>query len=162
LILCQGIPRFNRLETILEKGTELGVTEFWLFSGVLSEKEEFSPNQHKRMEQILISAIKQCGRLDLPSIVLKPPLLDWPPLSGTLFFGDTAPDAPWIWKLPPPLAGKDPVYLFIGPESGFHPRESAHLQEKLGATGVKLHDNILRTETASLTGLSLLQVLLKN
>ncbi len=161
LILAQGIPRFNRLEMILEKGTELGVTEFWLFPGLLSEKCAFSPNQLKRIEQILISAMKQCGRLDLPTIVLTPPLLQWNAIPGTLFFGDTAPDAPWLWHYAAPLPKGAPILLFIGPESGFHPRETSHLLNSLNAHGVKLHPNILRTETAPLAALSLLQVLFR-
>jgi 16S rRNA (uracil1498-N3)-methyltransferase len=159
VILAQGIPRLNRLEMILEKGTELGVTEFWLFPGMLSEKETFSPNQHKRMEQILIAAMKQCGRLDLPVISLKSPLVQWKECPGTLFFGDTSAKAPWLWQHSTPLPEHSPVVLFIGPESGFDQREVSHVQGTLGAHGVKLHSNILRTDTAAITGLSLLQLL---
>lgn len=43
IILCQALPRFNRLEFIVEKGTELGMTELWLFPGDLSEKKLFPP-----------------------------------------------------------------------------------------------------------------------
>lgn len=159
LILAQGIPKLNRLEMILEKGTELGVSEFWLFPGMHSEKEAFSANQQKRMELILIAAMKQCGRLDLPVIIHKPPLLQWKQCPGTLFFGDTSNEAPWIWKHPIPLKENSGIVLFIGPESGFDSREVSHLQGALGAHGVKLHSNILRTDTASITGLSLLQLL---
>src|SRR3989338_8486848 len=87
LILAQAIPRFNRLEYIVEKGTELDVSQFWLFPGLLSEKKAFSPHQPQRMEQIMKSALKQCGRLDLPSIRLLPPLLAWEKPQGTVFYG---------------------------------------------------------------------------
>lgn len=43
LILAQALPRLNRLETIIEKGTELNVTEFWLFPGQFSEKKKSAP-----------------------------------------------------------------------------------------------------------------------
>lgn len=160
VILAQGMPRPNRLETILEKGTELGVTEFWLFPGILSEKETLSANQLKRMEQILISAMKQCGRLDLPLLLLKPPLLQWQTLPGTLFFGDLSPTAPWIWEHTTVLPPHSAVFLVIGPESGLHEKELCHLQTRLGGHGVRLHHNTLRTDTASITGLSLLQPIL--
>ncbi|MBI3236928.1 MAG: RsmE family RNA methyltransferase [Chlamydiales bacterium] len=66
IILAQAIPRLNRLEYILEKGTELGASEFWLFPGIRNEKETFSQNQRLRLEHMRINAMKQCGRLDLP------------------------------------------------------------------------------------------------
>src|SRR5260221_9782239 len=52
VIIAQAIPRFNRLETILEKGTELGAAAFWTFPGMLSEKKELSANQQERMRLI--------------------------------------------------------------------------------------------------------------
>ena len=74
IILCQAIPRINRLDLIVEKGTELGMHELWLFPAALSEKKDLSLSQLKRLEVISIAAMKQCGRLDLPKIHLKPPL----------------------------------------------------------------------------------------
>ena len=155
LILAQAIPRFNRLEYILEKATELDVSEFWLFPGLLSEKGEFSENQHKRMSQLVIAAMKQCGRLDLPTIVFKPPLLQWQPIEGRLLFGDTSPTAPPLSQLEPDPASSRTLF-FIGPEKGFDPKETAFLQTTLSATGVRLHRNILRVDTAPLVALSLL------
>ena len=154
-----AIPRFAKLEYILEKGTELDATEFWLFPGIHSEKEKFSPNQLSRMQLMLTSAMKQCGHLDLPSIHFKPSLLEWEPMAGSLFFGDTHPQAPYLWHA---KEDKQPFILFIGPEKGFEGREEKHLKEVLKAKGVKLHPNILRTETAAITGLSLLQALIHN
>lgn len=153
IILAQGIPRLNRLEYILEKGTELDATQFWLFPGLLSEKDEFSHNQHKRITQITISAMKQCGRLDLPSIHFKPPLLQWQPIQGCLLFGDTSAEAPPLSNTPPMVS---PVIIFIGPEKGFDPKETAFLQNTLQAKGIKLHRNILRVDTAAITALSLI------
>ena len=87
IILCQALPRMNRLDTILEKGTEIGMSEVWLFPGDRSEKKSLSPNQLKRAEHIFISAIKQCGRLHLPKLVLKPSLKDWSKPPGLTLFG---------------------------------------------------------------------------
>ena len=49
-----------------------------------------------------------------------------------------------------------PIIFFVGPEKGFDEREIEILEKKFQATGVKLHSNILRTDTASLAALSLL------
>ncbi len=162
LILAQAIPRFNRLEYILEKATELDATEFWLFPGLLSEKNEFSQNQLKRMSQLTISAMKQCGRLDLPSLFFKPPLLQWKPIEGLLLFGDTSPDAPALAKID--LFPKTPCTIFfIGPEKGFDSKETLFLKNSLSAQGVRLHCNILRVDTAPLAALSILsQKLMSN
>jgi len=154
LILAQAIPRFNRLEFILEKGTELGVDEFWLFPGIYSEKDLFSFNQHKRMEQLLISAMKQCGRWDLPFILEKPPLAQWTIPSAQIFFGDTKPSAPLFMDVLN-ASIQTSILLLIGPEKGFHPQEIAFL-EHIQAQGVKLNQNILRVDTAAISALSLL------
>jgi len=55
LILCVAMPKFNRIEWIIEKGTELGVFAFWLFDGELSEKTSLSKQQHLRLNHLAIS-----------------------------------------------------------------------------------------------------------
>lgn len=154
LILAQALPRINRLDSIVEKGTELGATEFWFFPGELSEKKELKENDLKRLERITIASIKQCGRLDLPPLCLKPPLRDWEQnkLPLTLFFGDTDPRAPPLLSS---LSKEQPLLFLVGPESGFTSKEVSHLK-KLGAQGVKLHRNILRTDSAGMVALSII------
>lgn len=157
LILAQGLPKLNRLDFILEKGTELGVDQFILFPGDLSIKKEFSSHQQERARAITIASMKQCGRLFIPQVVLRAPLDEWPDtMPGRLFYGDTNPEAPLfekVWR-----EGRTdllPVTFVVGPESGLSDHEEARLQA-LGASGVKIHPNILRTETASLAALSLM------
>lgn len=160
LILAQALSKQNRLDVILEKGTELGVDQFWLFPGHHSAKKECYPSQLERGHAITVAAMKQCGRLYLPSITIKPALDEideWGELTqSSAFFGDLDPAAPLFevaWnKLNPP---SDPVIFITGPEGGFSQQEIGLLKEQ-GAIGVKLHANILRTETASLMALSLL------
>ncbi len=152
IILAMALPKMNHLEWVIEKGTELNATAFWLFTGMLSEKEGLSPNQLDRLRALSIAAMKQCGRLDLPSIEVKPPLLKWEKPAGTLIFGEL--DAPYLWKLSPVL--NDPIIIFIGPEKGFDPKERAFLQQSLGAQAVKFHPNTLRAETAPLAALSII------
>lgn len=156
IILAQALPKTNRLDFILEKGTELGVDEFWLFPGELSIKKDFSENQKERAHTITIAAMKQCGRLSLPRIKILPVLSKWPDLAGVNFFGDLDPKAPVLLGLCKPELLKGPISFFVGPESGWHINEVKLLKEK-GAVGVKLHQNILRTDTASLVAISLIQ-----
>lgn len=164
LILAQAFPKPNRLDFILEKGTELGVDSFWLFPGMLSPKKEFFPQQLERARQVTIAAMKQCGRLTLPNIVMQPSLekLFSTESSHCAFFGDLSPDAlPFenVWKNLHTFSY--PVVFVTGPESGFHQKEVDFLKNQ-GVLGVKLHPYILRTETASLMALSLLSHWLYN
>lgn len=155
IILCQALPRVNRLDMILEKGVELGMTEIRLFPGALSEKKEVSPTLLQRMNTIVINAMKQCGRLDLPSVRLMPPLLKWSrqDLSFPAFYGDLDPAAP-LFR--PAMQEKGGLLFFVGPESGFSAEEKKFFLEK-GVQAVRLHPNILRTDTASLMALSIIQ-----
>ena len=155
IILAQAIPKPNRLDFILEKGTELGADEFWLFPGKNSLKKDFSPDGIKRLKSQTIVATKQCGRLFLPEIKILPELEKWKEIQGTAFFGDTDPNAPLFSERWNSASLTSPVLFFVGPESGFTDKEIRFFKDR-GVQGVKLHPNILRTDTASLLALGLM------
>lgn len=163
VILAQAIPRQNRLDFILEKGTELGMSQLWLFPAKQGERKDFTPHQLERMRSVMIAAMKQCGRLYLPELVIKPPLSKWEPLKYFSFFGDVHSEAPPFLKIwqqaKSTFSTKLGVLFFIGPESGFNDDE-IHTMRQLNANGVKLHSNILRTDTAGLAALTLIDHLL--
>lgn len=155
IVLAQAIPRLNRLDTIMEKSTELGVTAIWLFPSMHSERKHFTAEQVTRLRSITIASMKQCGRLYLPYLEIKPALEKWQKLSRPAFFGDLSSKVAHfegMWKKNPP---EKKVIFFVGPESGFDQREIKQL-EGLGAQGVKLHEHILRVDTASIVALSLI------
>lgn len=154
IILCQAIPRMNRLDTIIEKGTELGMTELWLFPGEKSERVLLSEQQKKRFSSIAVSAMKQCGRLDLPLLRETPLLAKWKQedLLYPAYFGDLSPEAPpflEVWKK------EKGILFFVGPEAGFSESERDFFHRH-AVQGVHLHPHILRTDTASLVALSLI------
>lgn len=155
IILCQALTRMNRLDWILEKGTELGASSFWLFPGETSERQELNTHQLERLQGITIAALKQSGRLWLPSIKWFPPLVAWPSWPKLSLFGDLSPHSPPLLKILPELPEDRDLYFFIGPESGFTSTEIQLLQ-KHHAIGVSLNKNILRTDTAAITALALL------
>lgn len=163
LILAQALPRLPKLEYIIEKSVELGVTDLWLFPGTLSEKKEFSENQMDRIHHICLSAVKQCGRLFMPRISFKPSILTWSlnDLPSERYFGDTRSGAPTL--LDSLKANPFNSFLIaIGPEKGFHEKETLHMEKTLLFKGVKLHPNILRAETAAIHALSLSSAFLFN
>lgn len=149
LILVQGIPKPNRLEIILEKGTELGVDEFRLFSAKQSQKKEINDHQLDRYHLIIVSAMKQCGRLFLPKIVIHPNLQDCFDKETVAFFGDCSPDAPSFFQDLPLIQQADRIAFYNGPESGFSPSEIEFMKQS-EIRGIKLNANILRTETAAI------------
>ncbi len=147
LILAQALLKPKNLDLVIEKGTELGATAFLLFPGQKSEKKGLSPTQIKRCQHLTVSALKQCGRLDLPEIRIMPLLADWkefPP--GNRFFGDRHSEESFT----PP---KGNITLFVGPEKGFSSEEKTLLSHH--TQGVRIHSYVLRAETAALCFLSL-------
>ena len=124
------------LELAIEKSTELGASAFYIYAADHSEKKSLSENHLRRLRLITISALKQCGRLDLPPLSIYPTLQDLPLIPGTCY-GDLEASAPPSPSTP----------LFIsGPERGFSDVEIAYLREK--AEGISLGPNTLRAETA--------------
>lgn len=152
LILAQAIVRANRLDTIVEKGTELGMDALWIFPASRSEEKTIYEAQRKRLERISINAMKQSGRLDLPKIALKPPLEAWnEALPLPAFFGDTKSHK----RLE--TSSKEAL-IFIGPESGFSEEEREWFCRHQ-VMGVKLHENILRVDTAAIIAVGVLSSL---
>jgi len=145
VILAQALLKPKNLDLVIEKGTELGATAFWLFPGEKSEKRELSEHQKNRLRHLTISAMKQCGRLDLPYILLKPPLAQWDKPSIPLIHGNPSS------KIPISCPGS--VVIVIGPESGFSFNELKIL-EQFESHSISLSPNILRAETAALCALS--------
>ena len=158
IILAQAIPRINRLDMILEKATELGMTKLLLFPGEQSERPFLSENQQVRSKKIVINAMKQCGRLDLPQIHLMPPLREWSEIPHPAYFGDVETQAPLFSKV---WIKENRTCFFVGPESGFSVEEVAFLRAH-HVKGVKLHSHILRTDTAPLMALSLISHWVEN
>lgn len=143
--LILGMPKFTRLETIVEKVCELGCDEIILFNADRSEKLDLSPNQLERLQLILQAALKQSGRLYLPHLELLPSLERALEPPRSYFFGDV--DAHGTIT----HATEGPRAIVIGPESGFSKEETAILKEK--AVSISLSDAVLRVDTAAIVGI---------
>lgn len=154
IILAQAIPKLNRLDFIVEKGTELGMSSLWLFPSERSEKKTLSPTQMERLLHLTIAAMKQCGRLFLPEIKELLPLAKWQTPPAPLYFGSLSPSAPLLLKELEKNAGKNAIFC-VGPESGFSNHEETALMA-MGGIGTKLNSHILRTETAAIAAVSLM------
>lgn len=151
IILAISFLRQNKLDLILEKATELGVTQFFFFPSKNSELDSLSPNKKERMESILISAIKQSGRLDLPKISILKNIKEFESYGFDFCYGDINGGSFQITS--------KPICFFIGPEKGFTAEEVFLLENSLKAKSIKLNDNILRSETAAICAATLLSYL---
>jgi 16S rRNA (uracil1498-N3)-methyltransferase len=145
------------MDSVIQKATELGVRRIkpiFTAHGVVKLDADRSGKRTERWQEIAISACEQCGRVIVPEILL-PEKLDQA-------LSKLTPDIQSIMLVPgdhPPLqlaAGHSTVVLIVGPEGGFSKAE----EELAASHGVQLASmgaRVLRTETAPLAALSILQ-----
>ncbi|MBN2478743.1 MAG: 16S rRNA (uracil(1498)-N(3))-methyltransferase [Parachlamydiales bacterium] len=158
IILIQAVLKPNNLDMLFEKTTELGVNEIWLFESKNSEKIKFSENRKNRIQNILISAMKQCGRLFLPRVKFFTKIDNIKSLSGLIFYGSTDNNAKKLPKFLNAPAEND-IYMVIGPEKGFSEDEIDYLKKVLKAQEILLNENILRAETAGIISVGIISLL---
>ncbi|WP_303838017.1 16S rRNA (uracil(1498)-N(3))-methyltransferase [Ruminococcus flavefaciens] len=164
--LFQAVPKLDKLEYIIQKSVELGVSRIVpvLTRRCISRPDEkdFAKKKLPRLNKIAEEAAKQSGRglipevtpmVDLREAVEMMKQLDLTVLlyeeEGGCSFGDVE------------LSGVRTVGLFIGSEGGFD-REEAEMAVNSGAKQVWLGKRILRCETAPITALSILMFLTNN
>jgi 16S rRNA (uracil1498-N3)-methyltransferase len=160
LNLFQAITSPSNLSTIVEKACELNVDNFYIFASQNSQKKEISENAIKRLEKIVISSVKQSGRLDLPKIILIKDLFSLKISKDNNFFGDVDKKAPFLKFDDFENLKNSKISVFIGPEKGFTQKELDFLKNDLKAKGIKLSNNILRAETASIAAVTLFRYFL--
>lgn len=154
--LAQGISRGERMDFTIQKAVELGVSAIAPLATERSTVRLDEARARKRAEHwqgIVRHAAEQSGRTRMP--VLEPvkpveELLSDLPEEGRFLLDPTADTA--LGSVSLPLA----VCLAIGPEGGFSPFERQRLEDA-GFQRLRLGPRILRTETAALVALSILQ-----
>jgi len=151
-VVCIAFLKAKKLELVLEKATELSITEFWIYKAEKSEVNELKKNQIERFEKILISALKQCGRYDLPQLKFYDSIQKMPNFNGLKFYGDISEKASPFYNH---LANEEPKLILIGPESGSSKKELTFFKES-NFVGVKLSEFVLRAETAAIAAASLM------
>lgn len=155
--LLQGVPKGDKMELVLQKGTELGVCAFTpVLTGRSLPAGGSEGNRQKRWQRVLEEAARQSRRAHLPS-------LDGPlPLAAAL--ADSHEELRLLlWeKGTRPLAEALPSHrpanaaVLIGPEGGFSVEEAAQAMAA-GFLPVGLGPRILRAETAGLALAAILQ-----
>ena len=172
LTLIQAIPKVKQMDAILQKATELGVTNI---IPVISERtivqleKEKANSKLSKWQQIIIEAAKQCGQNWVPklhSVLTLKAFFELKMPSDLSIIGSLQPDAltfKTIFNRYQQEYGKKPKHLamFIGPEGDFTPAELGQAKA-LGCQPVTLGPIILRSETAAIFALSILSYELQN
>lgn len=152
-----GLSRGDRMDFVIQKCTELGVDRitplYSEFGEVRFKQDKRLENRLRHWQQVAISACEQCGRLSVPRIDEPVALLQW--LAGSPSCSKLVLDpdgSSRLADLPPGNA----VCLLSGPEGGFSESE-IQASHQAGFQSVQLGPRILRTETAPLAALAILQ-----
>lgn len=159
--LLQGVPKGDKMDLILQKGTELGIRRF---SPVWSERSIPSPDTGRnnkkqlRWQRIVSEAARQSRRPILPQCELprrlEAALIDCrAELKLMLWEEGSRPLKSVLPQYPP-----QDVAILVGPEGGFSARE-ADLAQSFGFIPVHLGPRILRTESAGFAVSAVLQYL---
>ena len=157
-ILGLGISRGERMDYAIQKSTELGISEIVpLFTehGEVKLKGDRIEKRQAHWQQVAVSACEQSGRVVVPTVHRPRPLKEWIKTlecAEKLIF-----DASQAQSLSSEAPNGN-VALLIGPEGGFSNKEISEARES-GFAGIKLGPRILRTETAPVSVLSVLQYL---
>lgn len=154
LELAVALVKRARLETIVEKATELGCRRIRL---VMTERTNAERARVDRLSAIAIEAAEQTGRLDAPEVA-EPmklgKLLDGWDASRRLLFCDEGGDAKPVLEV---VKGGGAWAVLIGPEGGFSPSERERLRSLAFVTAATLGPRILRADTAAISALTLWQ-----
>ncbi len=156
LTLLQAVSRGERMDFVIQKATELGVTEIQPvlseFGGVRLDAQR-SASRLAHWTGIARSACQQCGRNRVPRIAepqaFGEALQNLPAVDLALIL-DPGASAPSIDATPQSVA------VAIGPEGGFSEAELTLAREN-NFRALRLGPRVLRTETAALAAISVLQ-----
>jgi 16S rRNA (uracil1498-N3)-methyltransferase len=154
--LLQGLARPERMDLIIQKATELGV---WRVIPVRAARSALGQEgRGPRWEKIAVEAARQCGRADSLELTAVLPLAEalerLRPHTHRVVPWEEAPEAGPLGQGIP--ATSDGVDLFIGPEGGLTAAEVG-LARAAGFQVVTLGPRILRTETAAIAALAVIQ-----
>lgn len=151
MTVCFAPPRGGRIDSIIEKATELGAS---VLQPLRTHHSVVDKINEEKWAATVREAAEQCERMDVPEIrplVTLPQLLGAWPKDAPLLHGDeSGASAPIVLRERPKSWG-----LLIGPEGGFSEAERGLIARVPSVQGVSLGPRILRVDTAVITLLAL-------
>ena len=166
LHLGQALITTKKIDLVIQKATELGISSLTPFTSTFCSIKDPSPNKQERWHRIAMESCKQCNRPSPPDIkplaTIKECFSEADMHDLKLIFWEetadlTLKDIESQIRKEPPCS----VFFMIGPEGGLTDDEIA-MAKQYGFLSVTLGKQILRAETASLAGASILQFFLGN
>ena len=158
VVLIQGLPKGEKLDWVLQKSTELGVSAIWpvlTARSVARPKPEAIAARHVRWQRIVEEAARQSGRTEVPEVAALRSLEDAVRAltpGVRLLVLDEEERSERLRH----AAGDSAVALVVGPEGGLA-REEVEALRAAGGVSVSLGPLVLRTETAGLAALAVLR-----
>ena len=159
--LAQALAKGEKLDLVVQKATELGATRILPLAAdrsVVRLDEERAARRVARLQRIAQEAARQSGRSDVPAVDAACTLADL----AELLRADPArrgllldPEEREV-RLAQAARGASRLLLAVGPEGGFTPAERAQAAAA-GFACVGLGPRVLRTETAGIAALSIVQ-----
>ena len=145
--------RSNYFNFMIQKATELGVTKFL---PIIFDRTIVRKINNERLEKIIIEASEQSNRINIPSIEKAQNLKNF--LSKyknkiDLIFTDLNTENK---KLDIKKVKNIPICIIIGPEGDFSEKERKDILAFEGVKPIKINENILRSETAAISTLSII------
>ena len=159
IVLVAALIKFDRFEWMVEKATELGVTEIRPFEATRSERgllQAASKRMH-RWQKIARESSQQARRPHLPTIAAAVSFSEAADLNADVKLMLDEDSNAAIWKcLPQTRSATDRIGLLLGPEGGFtnEERGAAHAS---GWRSCSLGGTVLRAETAAAAGISVVR-----
>tara|TARA_Y100000996_G_scaffold228221_1_gene179543 strand:+ start:1274 stop:1972 length:699 start_codon:yes stop_codon:yes gene_type:complete len=143
----------NYFNFMIQKATELGVTKFLPLT---TERTIVRKINFERLQKIIVESCQQSNRINIPEIAETITLNKFLEINSSidLIFGDINTKNKDI-----KFEKNKPICLLIGPEGDFSEEERKKILEFRGTQSLKLSKNILRTETAVISALSVINYL---
>lgn len=151
-VIATAIPKGNRLEWLIQKGTELGITKFYFLNFAHSDRKDLNP---ERLLKVAAEACAQSKQDFLPEIL--------GPFRIDQFLKESKETGEGLILLDPEakesLDGERirSKIVIVGPEGGFR-EEELKLIESYSAQGYRIGRSILKIETACLYAASLFRL----
>jgi len=135
---------------MIQKATELGVTRF---IPLLTDHTVVRKINEKRIKKIIVEASEQSNRLNLPILDKLKKLEDFlkENTDTTIFFGDLNSDNKKI-----DIQSDEPICVLIGPEGDFSIKEREIISKMKNIIPLNINKNILRSETAAISIISII------
>jgi len=143
--------KLNYLNLMMQKATELGVTRF---IPILTERTIVRRINQKRINKIIIEASEQSNRLKIPKLeeIVKLDNFLKSNQKINIIFGDLNTDNSSLNI----IKNTEPLCVLIGPEGDFTEKEREKILELKNLIPLKINENILRSETAAISMISII------